>query len=127
MLAAVLGSFGQTIPGDMVIDVPFDFVVNRQTLPAGHYMVGTMNDRVVRISGSRNLNVFVAAHAALRTQSDGSKMVFHRYGDIYFLSAIWVTGNTSGRELARSRAEREAADGKEEMELAVVRPGKFRK
>mgnify|MGYP001223020794 CR=1 FL=1 len=126
VLAVALGSLGQTTPGDMVVDVPFDFVVNRQTLPAGHYVVVSMNDNEVRIS-SRNLNVFVPTHSALRTKSDDSKLVFHRYGEIYFLSAIWVTGNTSGRELARSPAEREAADGKQEMELAVVRPGKFRK
>lgn len=127
VLAAALGSMGQTIPGDMVVDVPFDFVVNRQTLPAGHYVVGTMNDSQVRISGSRNVNVFVATHGALRTKSDGSKLVFHRYGEIYFLSAIWVTGKMLGRELPRSPAEREVANGKVELELALVRPGKFRK
>jgi hypothetical protein len=127
VLAAALGSMGQTIPGDMVVDVPFDFVVKQQTLPAGHYVVGTMNDREVRISGSRNLNVYVATHAALRSNSDGSKLVFHRYGEIYFLSALWVTGKTSGRELPRSPVEREVAGGKVEMELALVRPGKFRK
>jgi hypothetical protein len=35
-----------------------------------------------------------------------------------------VTGNTTGRELFRSRAERELTDRKAEMELAVVRPEK---
>jgi hypothetical protein len=60
----------------------------------------------------------------LRTTSDGSKLEFHRYGDTYFLSAVWVTGNTTGRELFRSRAERELTDRKAEMELAVVRPEK---
>jgi hypothetical protein len=78
----------------------------------------------VRISNSQNSGLYVATHGALRTNSDDSKLVFHRYGDTYFLSAVWVTSNTTGRELARSRAERELAD-KTEMELAVVRPGKL--
>jgi hypothetical protein len=42
-----------------------------------------------------------------------------------FLSAMWVTGNTIGRELARSRSKRDFAEHKTEMELAVVRPGKL--
>ncbi len=125
VLAAASGSMGQTRPGDTVVNVPFAFLVDGQTLPAGHYIVAITDVHHVRISNSQNAGLYVATHGALRTNSDGSKLVFHRYGDTYFLSAVWVTGNTTGQELARSRAERELADHKTEMELAVVRPGKL--
>jgi hypothetical protein len=38
--------------------------------------------------------------------SKGS-LVFHRYGEEYFLSEIWPAGGLTGRELPKSRAERD--------------------
>ena len=125
LLTVASATMGQTRPGDMVVDVPFAFDVDGQALPAGHYIVAAQND-VIRIFNSQASGLYVPTHAATRTASDGSKLVFHRYGESYFLSAIWVTGNTSGRELFRSRAEREAATHRAEMELAVVRPENVR-
>ena len=127
LLAAAFASMGQpavgqTSPGDLVVDVPFAFMVAGQALPAGHYIVKAVDDARVRIFNSQTTGFYVPTHAAQRTVSAGSKLVFHRYGDRYFLSAMWVTGNQTGRELFRSRAERELADHKAEMELAVVRP-----
>lgn len=45
-----------------------------------------------------------------------------RYGDDYFLSAIWITGAGSGKELFPSGAEGELKGKRAAMELAVVRP-----
>jgi hypothetical protein len=115
MLAAAFTAMSQTRSGSVIVDVPFAFVVIGQTLPAGHYIVTSTGDYNIRIS----------SHSAWRRDSNGTKLVFHRYGETYFLSAVWVTGNTTGRELARSRAEHDLADHKTEMELAVVRPGKL--
>jgi hypothetical protein len=122
LLVAASAATGQTRPGDIVVDVPFAFVAAGQAFPAGHYIVTKEGDRCLRIFNSQQQGVYVQAHASLRSDSDGSKLVFHRYGDTYFLSAVWVTGNTIGRELFRSRAERELAAHKAEMELAVVHP-----
>src|SRR5260370_5328161 len=79
-------------------------------------------DYTIRIFNFHTNGVYVPTHAATRTTSDGSKLVFHRYGDTYFLSAVWVTGNPTGRQLFPSRSERDLATRKAEMELAVVRP-----
>ncbi len=125
LLVAASAAMGQTSPGDVVVEVPFPFAVNGQTLPAGHYIVTAVDDSHVRIFNANTTGLFVGTHSASRTASDGSKLVFHRYGQNYFLSAVWVTGNTSGRELAVSRAERELAGRNSEMELAVVRPQKL--
>src|ERR1700731_3746043 len=83
MLAAAAGSMGQTRPGDTVVDVPFAFVVNRHVLPAGHYIVAAIDEQHVRISSSPTSGLYVSTHGALRSNSDGSKLVFHRYGDTY--------------------------------------------
>src|SRR5439155_18133539 len=34
-----------------------------------------------------------------------SKLVFRRYGDQYFLSQVWETGDSDGHELRKSRRE----------------------
>ena len=41
------------------------------------------------------------------TPTDKGKLVFHRYGDQYFLSEVWPAGATTGRVIAKSRAESE--------------------
>ena len=125
LLAAASAVTAQTSPGDVVVDVPFSFAVNGRTMPAGHYIVTAVDDSHVRIFNHNTTGLFVGTHSALRAASDGSKLVFHRYGESYFLSAVWVTGNTTGRELPVSRAERELAGRNSEMELAVVRPNKL--
>jgi len=125
LLAAASVAMGQTKPGDIVVDVPFAFVAGGQTLHAGHYIVAAMDD-TVRIFNSQTSGIFLPTHSASRNASDGTKLVFHRYGDTYFLSAMWIGGNAIGRELPRSKAERALSDRTAEMELAEVRPGKVR-
>jgi hypothetical protein len=118
-------SYAQTKEGDVVVDVPFAFIVGGSTLPPGHYIVSRVNQDDLAIHDRQNHGVFVSAHSAQRSRHENeSKMVFHRYGDTYFLSEVWVGGNTIGRALFRSRAERDLAGRQAERELAVVRMGK---
>jgi hypothetical protein len=124
LLAVASASMGQISPGDTIVDVPFRFVVAGKTMPAGHYIVKNAGDARIRVFSPGTTGVYVAAHAAVRSASDGSKLVFRRYGDTYFLAAVWVAGNTIGRELYRSPAERELARHKAEVELADLRPSK---
>ena len=42
-----------------------------------------------------------------RDPQDKARLVFHRYGNEYFLSEIWPAGGATGRELPKSRPERE--------------------
>ena len=120
LLPASTVSFAQSKPGDVVVDIPFNFVVARQHLPAGHYIVTMQNDSTARIFQPKGRTIFVPTGAGRRTTDEGSKLVFHRYGDTYFLSTVCVTGKRTTRELYPSAVERELAQGKAEMELAVV-------
>ena len=124
LLLAASAAIGQTMR-NVVADVPFSFVVAGRQFPAGHYTVTAASDYCLWISDSQHRGTYVPIHDSVRSTSEGTKLVFHRYGDTYFLSAVWVSGRTIGRELYRSRAEQEAAKHKAEMELAVVRPGKL--
>lgn len=124
LFAAMGAAFGQTKAGDVVVDVPFAFSVAGQNLPAGHYIVASAGTDLIRIFNRQTQGLFLPTHSGMRSKSDGSKLVFHRYGDTYFLSSVWITGNTVGKELFRSSAERELEAHRAEMELAVVRPAR---
>ena len=55
-----------------------------------------------------------------RKISDVGKLVFNRYGDQYFLSKIWAPSSDTGRELPKSRLEREVAQRLSEGGPTVV-------
>jgi hypothetical protein len=125
LLLAASASIAQTKQGDVTADIPFPFVVAKQTLPAGHYIVSPTSTDSLGIHDAHNRGTFVPAQSAERSRSDNScKLVFHRYGDTYFLSEVWVSGNAVGKTLFRSRAERELAASGKEREVAEVRVGK---
>ena len=121
LLVLATAMFAQTGPGDVVADVPFAFTVGGKTLPAGRYIVKPADEHAVRIFRPQTTGIFVSTHAAVKTSSEQTKLVFHRYGDTYFLSAVWLKGNPNGRELLPSSAERNMAQHNAEMEIAQVR------
>ena len=90
------------------VNVPFDFVAGAKTLPAGEYQVHAEQSNVVLIqSMDSKSNMNLIAHSAQDRQMDGvAALRFNRYGDRYFLSEIW-TGGDVGRQLPKSRAEKE--------------------
>ncbi len=94
-------------------DIPFEFVVGNTTMPAGEYTIKAGGDgsrlAVVRIqSADYQTSVNVLSVSAYTGKNQGeSKLVFHRYGSQYFLSQIWSSGRSEGRQLPGSRTERE--------------------
>jgi hypothetical protein len=95
----------------LVVNIPFEFVAGKATLPAGEYRVEKLEKGsvVVLIRGSRpgaSAAVMTMAAQANEPQSD-SKLVFNRYGNRYFLSEYWSAGSSRGRQLLKSAREKE--------------------
>ena len=107
LVLTVLPCLGQSRLKEMTVEVPFSFAVAGQVLPAGRYMVTEMNETSLRIYSDQHGLIF-ATHPIQGTPPESiSKLIFHRYGRVYFLSAIWTAGNSTGRQLFPSRAEKE--------------------
>jgi len=119
LLLAASACIAQT-NGDLVAVIPFPFVVAGQTLPAGRYIVSPVNENTLRIHESTSPGMFVPTNAAQRSKDNSSKLVFHCYQGTYFLSQVWTRGNDWGRELFRSRAEREMVAKKMQKDNIVV-------
>ena len=95
-----------------VVNIPFDFVVGDKTLSAGEYTIqrnwSTSNTAwIIRRKdrrGDAKVVLTVATQSADVPQR--SKLVFHRYEDLYFLTAFWTAGDNTGREIQSSDRER---------------------
>jgi hypothetical protein len=94
--------------------IPFNFVVDKQALPAGEYTIAPMgtggNALLIRDRDGKAKALVVTNNCESLNPADKSKLVFRRYGtDRYFLSQVWVAGNDTGRQLPKSAHESEVA------------------
>jgi len=80
------------MPGTTVrATIPFDFIVSGKTLPAGNYEIRRINDSpeglVIRnVVDKRDHVMFETEAVEAKKIPRRSEIVFHRYGDTYFLS-----------------------------------------
>jgi hypothetical protein len=95
----------------LVTNVPFEFTVGNRAVPAGQWTVQriTRNEKMLMI---RNLNAKIAVTSSSlpgesKTTPTNSALVFHRYGDSYFLVGIKVQGDQANYRLPESKAEAE--------------------
>ncbi len=108
----VSSAHAQTIDYRLRANIPFDFVVANQTLPAGEYFFARTRqyagDSLVTISNldGRALAVTLTSTAQTLTPKSRGVMVFNRYGTQHFLSQVWPAGTTIGRAVLKTRNER---------------------
>ena len=121
LLLASAPVYAQTI--NLKADVPFDFVVNGHTLPSGEYTIRPANSsgRVLSLSGAEEgLLFFVANTCRSNIASAQSKLVFIHDRNGYFLSEMWVEGNTTGIQLAKSRRAGQIAENMTSQQVVVL-------
>ena len=97
----------------VLANIPFAFTAGDTALPAGEYRVDSVwnHSPLVRIrctEGSPAIMV-MALPASSNGPQEKTKLIFHRYGNRYFLAQIWSAGSSRGRELPKSAKEKEQA------------------
>ena len=110
VLLVGVSAYAQTL--NLKADVPFNFIISGATLPAGEYTIqglGAGSAIAVRGPNPKANIVVLSQRCASIDATKQSKLVFHRYGDRYFLTQLWVAGSDSGRQLAKSPREMEVA------------------
>ena len=126
MVAAVAPTKAQSLQYPLTVNIPFDFTVLDKKLPAGKYSFSRAQvsdgDLVIQISDADGKSVTRLTRAVFtRDASNDGMLVFHQYGDVYFLSEIWPAGGNTGRALPKSRTEREAQRNAPDAKVAQVR------
>ena len=90
-------------------DVPFAFAVGDKTLPSGECVVSSATARgealVIRSEDAKGSAMRLTNAIDDQRNRGQAKLVFHRYGERYFLAEVW-TGESSGRQLLKSKQER---------------------
>jgi len=137
-VSAVATANGQT-RDNVKAQIPFEFIVGDKTLAASEYRVRAVNDSggVLMITGadSKDQALRLSITAGPEKDKNYARLVFHRYGDRYFLSQVWSQGESIGHELLKGRQERAmerelariasksdpAQGGYEVVEIAAVR------
>ena len=95
----------------MLVNIPFEFVAGKATLPAGEYLVqnpaaGSTVILIHRKSPDASV-ILLSMPTSARDPQSASKLVFNRFGQRYFLSKIWKQGYLQGRQLPKSAREKE--------------------
>jgi hypothetical protein len=97
----------------MLVNIPFAFVAGNVTLPAGDYRVQKLDENsavvLIRCSDAHETAMVLSNAAQAKQPQTQSKLIFNQYGNRYFLSQVWTAGSIRGRQLLKSRREKEIA------------------
>lgn len=113
LVTSVASAQGQSLAYRIKANIPFDFSIGEKKLPAGTYSVGRLrqnsDDSVLVIDDEtgRSKAIQLSNSAQRSNAMDKATLVFHHYGDQFFLFQVWPGGATFGREFRKSRSERE--------------------
>lgn len=109
IIASAAAASAQTT--DSTSQVPFAFTVGNKTLPRDVYRISRLPGHmdVVQIRGLRGGVIVMSQPEGPDRQDPSPRLVFHRYGDSYFLREIRMPGNV-GLALPATRLERDAAE-----------------
>ncbi len=108
---------------ELAVKIPFAFQVGNHSMPAGEYLVrsliggtGTVQ-RLRQVDGRAVMNVLTIS-VETRNGNPSPMLVFHRYGETYFLDQIWT--GSQGHQLSRSNREKEIAREERRTEIALA-------
>jgi hypothetical protein len=95
---------------EMVVKVPFAFHLDKTDFTAGEYHIARTGTCSAQFIGNRSGHKAAIASGSSALENKGTpRLVFHRYGDDYFLAEIWNTQGT-GNKLPPSKRERLASE-----------------
>jgi hypothetical protein len=144
VLLLVATSFAKTTTYERItVIIPFDFSVHQRVFAAGIYVVTQVRDEPDAPGVNPNDGLYEIQSedrhgpmASMQTTSlsahhqinEHTKLVFNKYGNQYFLSQIWASGQPQGRAVLKSRKEREimkkggwqSGEGVEEVTVAAL-------
>ncbi len=91
--------------------VPFDFIAANKDFRAGEYSVRAINsagNAILISTADQTARVITVTNGTGPDRGEDlrARLVFHRYGNTYFLSQVWMAGEMTGRELQKSGRER---------------------
>ena len=120
MMSAFTTAHAQTT-NHFTANIPFDFHVGSDRLPAGEYTVRCLNPssdvKVLQLRKTDGkASVVLHTNGIVGRMNQNSRLVFSRYGNQYYFARAWLGSERIGMQAIKSRQEK--ATAKEMARLA---------
>ena len=125
-IAMALFAFVLAAPAEAQIvkaNIPFDFYAGEKALPAGDYTLrveGSFRHITFVLPDGTAERMILGAASQAAPSEDASVIVFHRYGDRYFIKNLTLAGTTERFNLWEGGPERDAARQSPDKQVAMV-------
>jgi hypothetical protein len=124
-LALLMSAAAQAQTTHMKVTVPFQFTAGNVQLPAGDYEVRALGPWGGSTLSVQNLNsnvVSVVVSNSCRSQkpASDSKLIFHRYGQQYFLAEVWNRNSMAGSQIRTNPRQTELAKNQSKDEVVLI-------
>jgi hypothetical protein len=93
-------------------NIPYSFVVNNTTLPAGTYVITVVDPYAsdlsvleIRSANGKTAVLFETDPVTVLGLARQTELVFDKIGDTYFLSRVFLKGNEGGNQLLKSKTQ----------------------
>jgi hypothetical protein len=111
------------IMGKLEVDVPFEFHVGNSKLPAGKYVIHTLDDSNLTVMEIRSADgstsvLFDVQSVQANSIPAKNELIFNKYGKRYFLAKLFDEGNRNGDQVVESGYEKrigQTADAQEHV------------
>jgi len=118
-------SAAQTV--GLSVDVPFEFNVGEKLLPAGHYLINAPQGHTLRIVGPKGVDAMVLTNPVRGNRPARVRVInFNCYRNRCFLWQLWSAETDMGKELLKSRTEKEAARQGDQVGVIALRATQLR-
>ena|SRR5690242_4008112 len=110
-----------SVTGTVKIEIPFRFSLNGKVFHSGSYLVSPLTDKTVALrSADGKQSAVLMTSPVIAASVSGPKLVFHRYGDDYFLTQAWLRQSDTGREFPMSADEIRLAREYSQQQVILV-------
>lgn len=107
----------------LILNAPFSFTVEQQTMPAGNYRILVEHGWLqIRSEDSKTAAMVLTLPVSGKSPEGIGQVVFHRYHNRYFLSQVWLPEMGAGRQTLDSSEEKELAK-QEKLQAVVIKLG----
>jgi hypothetical protein len=103
--------------------VPFQFIAEGKVLSPGVYDVKELEPSLIVLQNMSDHSAAIAPTRESRPEkgmAGKATLVFHRYGNTYFLTQVTLENSDEARQLGISSEEKKLADARTRPQLVVV-------
>ncbi len=128
-LPLLLSAAAQAQITQLKVTIPFEFTAGNVQLPAGEYEVTSAGSwggptLLVRNVNSNGGSFVVSFSCRSMKPTADAKLVFHRYGQQYFLAEVWNRNSSFGNQIRVNSRQTQLARNQSRDEVVLIASGK---